>query len=165
MEYKIWFNRFLTTELSINNTFFFEKMCWWSRSVDSDRLAIIIKHTSFIWTHLVLHAANQNTVVWNAFQNQTMAWWSLWNEGNLCQLHQFDYTPLKFNMEPKVMEVWKMIFLFSWVILRFQPLNFRGVPYTLLKPPRNILTTGQRFIPKLVSTVILSKSTAARNDQ
>ena len=163
MEYKILFNWFLTTELSINNTFLFRK-------------DVLMESLRWFWSPRCHHqayllhldapgAANQNTVVWNVFQNQTMAWWSLWNEGSLCQLYKFDYTPLKFNMEPKVMEVWKMIFLFSWVILRFQPLNFRGVPNTLQKPPRNILTTGQRFIPKLVSTVILSKSTAARNDQ
>ena len=135
---------------------------WLSHAISSPRC----HHQAYL-LHLDAPGETQWTrsVVWNVFQNQTMAWWSLWNEGSLCQLYQFDYTPLKFNMEPKVMEVWKMIFLFSWVILRFQPLNFRGVPYTLLKTPRNILTTGQRFIPKLVSTVILSKSTAARNDQ
>ena len=32
-------------------------------------------------------------------------------------------TPWKINMEPQVMEVWMMIFLFNWVIFRFH-VNF-----------------------------------------
>ena len=43
----------------------------------------------------------------------------------------YTYT-LEINMEPKVMEVWKMIFPFNWVIFRFQPLVFRGVYISIL---------------------------------
>ena len=42
-------------------------------------------------------------------------------------------TPSKINMEPKVMEVGKVIFLLNWVIFRFQPLIFRCRVLYLLK--------------------------------
>ena len=44
--------------------------------------------------------------------------------------HQFPpciYTLEDQQLEPEVMMVWKMIFIFNWVIFRFQPLIFRGV--------------------------------------
>ena len=46
----------------------------------------------------------------------------------------------KLTWNPK-MEVWKRIILFNWVILRFQPLIFRGVPtvnYFVSKPRLNL---------------------------
>ena len=36
-----------------------------------------------------------------------------------CVYQQIALTPLKLNMEHKIMKVWKMIFLFNWVIFRF----------------------------------------------
>ena len=36
-------------------------------------------------------------------------------------------TPWKINMKSKNGKVWKMMFLFNWMILRFQPLIFTGV--------------------------------------
>lgn len=37
------------------------------------------------------------------------------------------YTLENQHLEPKVIEVWKMIFFFNWVTFTFQPLLFRGI--------------------------------------
>ena len=40
-------------------------------------------------------------------------------------VYSFSNTPWKINVEPKVMEVWKMNFLVNWVIFSFH-VNFQG---------------------------------------
>ena len=50
-----------------------------------------------------------------------------WISGKKCVL-LVSKNPRKLTWNPK-MEVWKMIFLFNWVIFRFLPLIFRGVNF------------------------------------
>ena len=50
---------------------------------------------------------------------------SIWPETLQCsKIQKYIYTPRKLTWNPK-MEVWKMIFLFNWVIFRFH-VNFQG---------------------------------------
>ena len=46
---------------------------------------------------------------------------------NLNVFQQIQITTLKINMEHNSLEVWKIIFLWKWLIWRFQPLIFQGV--------------------------------------
>ena len=63
-------------------------------------------------------------------------------------------TPPKINMEPK-MKVWKMIFLFKWVIFKFH-VSFLGCNpsflFTFLKTPKN--SWGPHFIVGQVEDVL-----------
>ena len=53
---------------------------------------------------------------------------------NATNVFRITIATLKFNMESENGGLVQMIFLFSWVIFRFQPLNFRGVQDSK-KPP------------------------------
>ncbi len=63
-----------------------------------------------------------------------VGWWNLLNGILLhCVVTLPVLHPGKFTFWTQKMEVWNMIFLFNWVICRFQPLIFQGVlEYTQL---------------------------------
>ena len=50
-----------------------------------------------------------------------------WHGLRLVGLSVYYTTPWKLNIEPKILEVWEIIFPSKWVICRFHVLIFQGV--------------------------------------
>ena len=63
--------------------------------------------------------------------------WLLCKRGWIARRRVCVYTPGRLTWNPK-MEVWKMIFLFYWVIFRFQPFIFQGIKSQLSSQPTNV---------------------------